>query len=126
MKRYFVLIACIVMQMCLGPIYAWSTFVPKLQAGFGYESWQTQLVFGTSFLVFSVAGVFAGRILDRYGPRVLSVIAGLLLGSGYLLASFCGDCFLAALAGHRLPGRPGHCLRLLLPRRDRRKVVPRA
>lgn len=93
MKRYLVLIACVLMQMCLGPIYAWSTFVPKLQASYGYASWRTQLVFGTSFLVFSVAGVFAGRILDRYGPRILSVIAGLLLGSGYLLASFCGDCF---------------------------------
>lgn len=93
MKRYFVLIACVVMQMCLGPIYAWSTFVPKLQAAFGYTSWQTQLVFGTSFLVFSFAGLFTGRVLDRYGPRVLSVAAGLLLGSGYLLASLSGGCF---------------------------------
>lgn len=94
MKRYLILTAAIVMQMCLGPIYAWSTFVPKLQQNFGYKAWQTQIVFGTSFLVFSVAGVFAGRILDRYGPRVLSVTAGLLLGSGYLLASVAGDHFL--------------------------------
>ncbi len=99
MKRYLVLIACVVMQMCLGPIYAWSTFVPRLQANFGYKSWQTQLVFGTSFLVFSVAGVFAGRILDRFGPRVLSIVAGLLLGAGYLLASVSGAWFWLLWAG---------------------------
>ncbi len=81
------------MQMCLGPIYAWSTFVPELQERFGFTSRQTQLVFGTSFLVFSVVGVFAGRILDRYGPRALSVLAGVLLGSGYLLASVAGEHF---------------------------------
>lgn len=81
------------MQMCLGAIYAWSTFVPRLQEGFGYAAWQTQLVFGTTFLVFCMAGVFTGRLLDRYGPRVLSVIAGLLLGSGYLLASYGGHRF---------------------------------
>jgi OFA family oxalate/formate antiporter-like MFS transporter len=93
MKRYVVLIAAVVMQMCLGPIYAWSTFVPALQQTFGYSSRQTQLVFGTSFLVFTTMGVFAGRILDRFGPRVLSVFAGASLGSGYLLASLRGDCF---------------------------------
>lgn len=94
MKRYIVLTAAVAMQMCLGAIYAWSTFVPKLQQGFGYSARQTQIVYGTVFLVFTTGGIFAGRILDRYGPRVLSVIAGVLLGSGYLLASAAGDRFI--------------------------------
>lgn len=93
MKRYLILTAAIVMQMCLGAIYAWSTFVPRLQDSFGYSSRQTQLVFGTTFLVFTTGGIFVGRILDRYGPRVLSVVAGLLLSSGYLLAAAAGGRF---------------------------------
>lgn len=99
MRRYIVLAAAIVMQMCLGAIYAWSAFVPGLRDEFGYSSRQTQMVFGTMFLVFTAAGVFTGRILDRYGPRALSVAGGLLMGSGYLLASASGERFLLLWLG---------------------------
>ncbi len=93
MKRSIVLAAAITMQMCLGGIYAWSVFVPALQRDFGYSSAQTQLVFGTAFLVFTVSGVFTGALQDRYGPRWLGVASGVFLAAGYVVGSVGGDSF---------------------------------
>ena len=81
------------MQTCLGWIYAWSAFVPSLQAEFGYTSAQTQLVFGTTILVFTFSMVFTGPLHDRFGPRPLAMASGALLLAAYLLASVTGQNF---------------------------------
>ncbi len=81
------------MQTCLGGIYAWSVFVPPLRADFGFTAAQTQLVFGTCISVFTLSMIFTGRLQDRYGPRPLSVVSGLLLAFSYLAAAAAGQNF---------------------------------
>ena len=93
MKRYLVLLAATAMQTCLGGIYAWSVFVPPLQADFGFTAAQTQIVFGTCISVFTLSMIFSGRLQDRYGPRRLSVVSGLLLAFSYLAAAAAGHSF---------------------------------
>ncbi|MFH0944459.1 MAG: MFS transporter [Planctomycetota bacterium] len=99
MTRYLVITAAIVMQMCLGGIYAWSAFVPELREAYGYSAAQTQLVFGTSFLVFTISGVFTGRGQDLRGPRPFGVASGVFLAAGYLVASVSGGSFLLLWLG---------------------------
>ena len=94
MKRFGVIIAAIMMQGCLGGIYAWSVFVPELQMRFHYSSAQTQGVFGTAILVFTFSLIITGPLLDRFGPRLLSTASGALLAVAYLLASSKGDTFI--------------------------------
>jgi OFA family oxalate/formate antiporter-like MFS transporter len=83
-------VAAIVVQVCLGGIYAWSTFIPALQASHGYSATETQLVFGTAFLVFTGSLLVTGPLLDRVGPRPLMLASGLLLAGGYLLGAASG------------------------------------
>lgn len=93
MKKYIVLLAGIVLQICLGGVYAWSKFVPELQESFGYTSVQTQSVFATAIAVFTFGMLITGRLHDRYGPRPLAVAAGLALGCGYFFAGSFGGSF---------------------------------
>jgi len=79
---------------CLGGIYAWSAFVPELQAAFGYKPWHTQTVFAVAIAVFTFGMLITGRLHDRYGPRPMALIAALALGGGYFLSGVFGGSFI--------------------------------
>ena len=87
-SRWFVLGGSIVIQVCLGGIYAWSVFVPALMRDYGLSAAQTQVIFGATIGVFALSMVYAGRLQDRKGPRMVAVIGGVLFGAGYVLSSF--------------------------------------
>jgi OFA family oxalate/formate antiporter-like MFS transporter len=97
--RYLILLASFLVQLCLGGIYAWSTFVPHLIADHALTTAQTQLIFGLLFAAFTGAMVFAGKILERKGPRWLLVTSGALFFGGYLVAANSGGSFALLLLG---------------------------
>jgi len=82
-RRYAVLAAAVLVQVCLGGIYAWSAVAEALQQDLGYSARQTQVTFGTVFLTFTTAIIVTGRLQDRFGPRPLVMASGLLLMAGY-------------------------------------------
>jgi MFS transporter, OFA family, oxalate/formate antiporter len=94
MKGYFILAASLVIQLCLGSIYAWSTFVPALVTSYGLTQAQSQVLFGVTIAVFTISMIFAGRLQDRFGPAPVAFTGGVLFGTGYLLASFSGGTFI--------------------------------
>lgn len=67
--------------------------MPALRGSFGYSSAQTQLVFGTSFLVFTSSMIITGRLQDRHGPRPLAAASGFFVAAAYLLAWAGGHHF---------------------------------
>ena len=79
------------MNAMLGTAYAWSVFKTPLVAGFGANSLSAMLPFALALAMFSVGMVFAGRLVDRHGPRKVAVLGGLLVGAGYALSSLMDD-----------------------------------
>ena len=98
-KGLFVIAAATVMMACLGGIYAWSLLVARLQAEGGFSALETQLVFGTVVLVLCASTLVAGPLQQKAGPRIVSVLGGLLYGGGYLLAANAGSSFLCLWLG---------------------------
>lgn len=84
--KYLNLLASFLIQLCLGGIYAWSAFVPRLTGSFDVSVAQTQLVFGISIATFTGAMLFAARLAERRGPRLVASIGGILFGLGYVTA----------------------------------------
>ncbi len=97
--KYLVLLASIAIQVCLGGVYAWGRFVEPLQENHRFSEFQTQIVFGLTIASFTVAMIFAGRLLHRLGPRIVAAIGGVLFASGYLLAAASGGSFALILLG---------------------------
>jgi MFS transporter, OFA family, oxalate/formate antiporter len=97
--RYLILAASVLIQVCLGGIYAWSAFVPALREGYSLSVAQTQLIFGLTITVFTVAMVFAGRLLERLGPRLVASTGAVLFGAGYVIASLSQGSFAVLLVG---------------------------
>ncbi len=107
LRCWIVLVASILMQMCLGGIYAWSIFVKPLCSDYGLSTAQTQIVFGVTIAIFTTAMVFAGRLQERKGPRLVATIGSLMFGVGWVLASFSGGSFFLILIGIGVIGGMG-------------------
>lgn len=102
MKRWIALLASILMQTCLGMVYAWSTFVPGLQREHGISAGQSGLIFGLCIASFTVSMVFGGRLQQKFGPRRIGAIGGALFLAGYTLGAFSSGNVPVLLAGFGL------------------------
>ncbi len=95
------------MQACLGGVYAWSAFVTPLCSEYGFSAAQTQIVFGVIFAFFTSTMIFAGRLQEKFGPRLVATIGGIMFGGGYFLASLSDGAFLLILLGIGVIGGAG-------------------
>ncbi len=98
-RRWVVLLAAVVMQTCMGGVYAWSVFVESLRSAHGFSAAQGQFVFGATIASFTVAMVLAGRRLPRWGARRTGSLGAILFALGYLLAFAGGGGFGPVFAG---------------------------
>ncbi len=96
MNRWLVVLGAVLVQLCLGAIYAWSVFTPALKDA-GWTKMQTQVVFAVGLACFAVVMVWAGKRLTTWGPRKLTMVSGLVLGAGYTLAGLFGGTNFTAL-----------------------------
>lgn len=90
-----VLLAGTGINLALGVLYTWSIFkgairqsvVEGAPGGFGWELSSINDPYAVCCLVFALAMIVAGKCQDMFGPRVTSIIGGLLVGVGFLWIS---------------------------------------
>ncbi len=115
MNRWFVVIGAVLIQLCLGAIYAWSVFTPGLVEA-GWTKGQTMGVFGIGLAFFAIFTIIAGRLMPKVGPRKLAMIGGIVLGLGYILGgAFGGDSFIKLLIFIGVIGGSGIGLGYVVP-----------
>ncbi|MBL8241482.1 MAG: OFA family MFS transporter, partial [Bryobacterales bacterium] len=90
-NRWTLASAAVLMQVCLGIIYAWSVFRGPLEAHYGWSKTESIAPYRWSILFFTLAMIVAGFWQDKKGPRLVGSVGGILLGAGCLLAAFIGD-----------------------------------
>ncbi len=96
-KRYVILVAAALFQLCLGGIYAWSYFIPRLESEFGVSSGQAQNIFGVCILVFTASMIAGGRWQQRRGPRRVALTGAVCYGCAYLGAGLFATDFVGFL-----------------------------
>jgi len=88
-NRWIVVGGALLLQLCLGILYSWSVFVKPVQKLLGIKTASdVQLTFTIAVVFFALAMIPAGRLQDRYGPRIIGMIGAGLLGIAFLLTSF--------------------------------------
>ncbi|MBF0110720.1 MAG: OFA family MFS transporter [Magnetococcales bacterium] len=106
-NRWFVVVGAVLIQLCLGAIYAWSVFTPALIAA-GWTKLDTQIVFSVGLATFALVMAFSGKKLPIWRPHRLARISGVTLGLGYFLAGLLGGTgFWPVLIGVGLIGSAG-------------------
>lgn len=81
-----VVVAGTAINLCLGVLYAWSVFAKELQSSLGFTSTETALPYSVAIILFAFFMVPAGIMLDRFGPRLLLILSGILIGIGFAIA----------------------------------------
>jgi OFA family oxalate/formate antiporter-like MFS transporter len=114
--RRLVVVGAMLIQLCLGALYAWSVFTPYLkEAPFNFTNTQTQVIFSVNLATFAVVMVLAGRWQARFGPRLLALAGGLVFGAGYILAGLFGRGFIGQIIFIGLVGGTGIGLTYVCP-----------
>lgn len=99
MNRWLVVVGAILIQLCLGAIYAWSVFTKKITTpledggDYGFTKMQAAMIFSAGLATFAVVMVLAGRLQAKLGPRPIAIAGGVVLGLGYVLGGFLGSSF---------------------------------
>jgi OFA family oxalate/formate antiporter-like MFS transporter len=86
-NRWWIVFGAIIIQLCLGAIYAWSVFRIPLQDILKISATQASLPFSIVLIFFALATVLGGRLQDKFGPRRVAILGGVLLAIGMMLAS---------------------------------------
>ncbi len=94
-NRWRVPPASIAIHLCIGSVYAWSIYNPALIKAHGIvasaaSDWtlkEVVWVFTVAIVCLGLSAAFAGRWLERVGPRMVGVVAACCWGGGYLIGS---------------------------------------
>jgi len=90
LPRISYLVIGFVMNLMLGTVYSWSVFKSALtnpSGAYHASNFEANLPFAVALATFAVGMVFAGRLVDKHGPRKVAMLGGLLVGVGYMLSS---------------------------------------
>ena len=68
--------------------YSWTQFVPEIQKAHGWERAAIQTAFSIFVVVQTWSTPFVGHFIDRYGPRLLVLLGGVLTGLAWVINSY--------------------------------------
>jgi MFS family permease len=84
-SRWFIPIGAVAVHICIGSVYAWSTFNRPIQSLFPSEPWwfsPPYTTFTTALVLLGLSAAFGGPWVERRGPRAAATAAALFFGIG--------------------------------------------
>jgi OFA family oxalate/formate antiporter-like MFS transporter len=90
--RWLLVVVCMIINLVLGTIYSWSVFVKPLTdyytgKGMTVTASDAQWPFSVFLAFFAIFMPLTGKYIQKYGPRNVALVGGILCGLGWLLAS---------------------------------------
>lgn len=80
-----VIIACLIVQLCVGILYLWSVFRNPIIATFGMSVANATMVSSYNIFAFTFGNLLGGILLDRKGPKITAIIGVVLFSLGIFL-----------------------------------------
>ena len=87
-NRWLIPIGAVLVHLCIGSVYAWSTFNRPIQALFPDDpSWfrPPYITFTTALVLLGLSAAFGGPWVEKHGPRAAATAAALFFGIGLLI-----------------------------------------
>ena len=82
------IIACLVVQLCVGILYLWSAFRSNIVAAYGWTPSAATMVSSYMIFAFVFGNLIGGVINDRKGPKLTCILGVALFSVGVILTAF--------------------------------------
>lgn len=93
-RRWFILVACCLINLCLGSIYSWSVFADAM-ANYYTSISGSVITIGDLAIVYTIANavgpitmITGGWFNDKFGPKIVLLAGGSMFGLGMILSGF--------------------------------------
>lgn len=86
-KRWVILIASCLINLCIGSLYAWSVFAAPMAKQLGTDPGSLAIVFIITNAVGPITMISGGRINDLLGPKWVVFVGGIVYAAGFLISS---------------------------------------
>ncbi|WP_330202447.1 L-lactate MFS transporter [Cyanobacterium sp. DS4] len=96
--RWLLIPVGIIVLLCLGSVYSWSIFRKPLETELNITATESLLPYTIGLLSYSILMPITGFFITRIGTRIMTAIGGLIVGIGYILASFAPNITLMTLS----------------------------
>ena len=80
-------VAFIIMVVAIGGLNSFGVFFEPVLVEFDWMRAMTSGAFSLSAVIYGLLSITAGRLNDRFGPRLLLIASGIFMGLGYFLMS---------------------------------------
>lgn len=86
-NRWLMPLGAVCVHICIGSVYAWSTFNRPMQQLFPDVSWfnPTYATYSTALVLLGLSAAFGGPWVERKGPRIAATASAIFFGSGLLI-----------------------------------------
>ena len=92
-RAWIILAAAIGINLTLGVNYSWSVIKKALVTDWHWTNVDASLPYTVYTTIFALVMVFAGRLQDKVGPRIVVTLGGILVGMGLISCSFTTTLF---------------------------------
>ena len=87
-KKWLIAIMGTFTHLSLGTVYAWSFFQTPITQLAGWNNTQVAWAFSLSIFMLGVTAAWGGTKIDKYGPRKLAIIGGIMYALGYIFSAY--------------------------------------
>jgi len=94
--RWVYVVIGLVMNICLGTVYAWSVFAKPMGTFFGLagvklNATQLNMPFLVFLAFFAVLMPIAGKFFNKFNPKIILAVGSVVVGLGWLMAGWAID-----------------------------------
>ena len=87
-NRWLIPVGAVAVHICIGSVYAWSTFNRPIHALFPNDPWwfsPPYTTFTMALMLLGLSAAFGGPWVERRGPRVAATTAAVFFGTGLVI-----------------------------------------
>jgi MFS family permease len=81
----------LIIFMCMGTVYSWSVFKKPIEELFKINATQSGMPYTFFLMSYALTMPIAGGFIDEYGPKIVTIVGGLVVALGWLLSGFVSN-----------------------------------
>lgn len=97
LNRWWYVFFGIIIMICLGTVYSYSIFRVTIEKMFNIGSMQSGMPYMMALAFYAIFMFLTGKYLDKFNPKLIILIGGLLVSLGWILSSFAPSIFILTI-----------------------------